>query len=89
MTEEAAAAPVYRTGWLWIVLAALLTVGAAASAFVVYGILGLLGGALLPFLPEAVLGGFGAVLAFLFLTGILYRVDRLRGVPHREVRLFE
>ncbi len=83
------AAPVYRTGWLWGVLALLLTIGTAASAFVVYGVLGVLGGKLLPYLPAAIGGGFVTVIALLLLTGMLYRIDRLRGVPHREVRLFE
>jgi hypothetical protein len=32
---------------------------------------------------------FGAGLCILFVSGILYRVDRLRGVAHREVALFE
>jgi hypothetical protein len=84
-----APAPVYRTGWLWGVLALFLLVGTVASAFVVYGFLGVLGGNLFPSLPIAVVAGFVAVVALLILTGMLYRIDRLRGTPHREVRLFE
>ncbi|HEV2520079.1 MAG TPA: hypothetical protein VGX00_05600 [Thermoplasmata archaeon] len=81
--------PKYRTGWLWLVLAFLLMVGSVASAFVVYGFLGVLSGRLLPYLPITVVGGSVAVFVLLLITGMLYRVDRLRGVPHREVRLFE
>jgi hypothetical protein len=36
-----------------------------------------------------VAAAFLTLLCFLFVTGILYRVDRLRGIPHRKVRLFE
>ena len=85
-----AVARAYRTGTLWLVLTFFLFVGTVAAAFVVYGVTGLLAsGAVLPDLPIAVLGGVVASIALLFLTGILYRIDRLRGVPHREVRLFE
>jgi hypothetical protein len=80
----------YRTGWIWAILTFFLVIGTVASAFVVYGATDLLpagdlaGGAL------AIVLGLGvAVLAFLFLAGLLYRIDRLRGVPHRTVRLFE
>ena len=82
-------APAYRTGWLWGVLTLFLLIGTVASAFVVYAFLGILDGNLFPDLPIAVVGGFVAVVALLILTGMLYRVDRIRGVPHREVRLFE
>jgi hypothetical protein len=84
-----APAPSYRTGWLWAVLVFLLVVGTVASAFVVYGLQGVLGGALLPYLPIAIVGAFIAILAILLIAGFFYRIDRLRGVPHREVRLFE
>ena len=87
--SERADPPRYRTGWLWLVLAFLLVVGTVASAFVVYGFLGVLNGELLPYLPIGIGAGVVAALALLLLTGMLYRVDRLRGVPHREVRLFE
>ncbi|HEV2428432.1 MAG TPA: hypothetical protein VGV64_01100 [Thermoplasmata archaeon] len=90
MTDPGEAPPTYRTGTLWLVLALILLVGTVASAFVVYGITGALStGRWLPGLPIALVGGAIAVLAMLFVTGLLYRVDRLRGVPHKEVRLFE
>jgi hypothetical protein len=82
--------PSYRTWTLWLVLAFFLLVGTVAGAFVVYGVSGVIAtGAILPGLPIALVAGTVAVLALLFLAGLLYRVDRLRGVPHREVRLFE
>ncbi|HKV90455.1 MAG TPA: hypothetical protein VJQ43_04560 [Thermoplasmata archaeon] len=85
-----ATVPKYRTGWLWGVLAILLMVGTIAAAFVVYGLTDLFAnGNWLLDVPALVGGGLVASLAMLLLTGILYRVDRLRGVPHREVRLFE
>ena len=34
-------------------------------------------------------GGILAVLSFLFMAGILYRVDRYRGTTGRRVELFE
>jgi hypothetical protein len=34
-------------------------------------------------------GGVAMVLSFLFMAGILYRVDRYRGTPGRRVELFE
>jgi hypothetical protein len=81
---------VYRTGTLWGVLALLLLVGTVGGAWFVYGLTGLLArGSILYDVPALVGGALVAGLAFLFLAGILYRVDRLRGVPHREVRLFE
>jgi hypothetical protein len=84
------AAPVYKTGWLWGVLTILLGVGTLAAAFVVYGITDLLANAnWFIDIPAIVGGAVVASIAMLLLTGILYRVDRLRGVPHREVRLFE
>ncbi|MCI4325483.1 MAG: hypothetical protein L3K00_06355 [Thermoplasmata archaeon] len=80
----------YRTGWLWGVLAILLLIGTVAAAFVVYGLTQLFAtGNWLLDVPAFVGGAFVASIAMLLLTGILYRVDRLRGVPHREVRLFE
>lgn len=85
-----AAPPPYRTGWLWGVLTLLLLVGTVAAAFVVYGLTDLLAnGNWLLDLPALIVGAVVASIAMLLLTGILYRVDRLRGVPHREVRLFE
>ncbi|HUI38113.1 MAG TPA: hypothetical protein VLY85_00620 [Thermoplasmata archaeon] len=85
-----APSPRYRTGALWLVLAGLLLVGTVASAFVVYGVLGLFAsGSPWVDLPAVLVGGLVASIAMLLLTGVLYRVDRLRGVPHTEVRLFE
>jgi putative exporter of polyketide antibiotics len=80
----------YRTGWLWGVLTILLLIGTVAAAFVVYGLTDLFAtGNWALDVPAFVGGGVVASIAMLLLTGILYRVDRLRGVPHREVRLFE
>lgn len=87
MTE---AAPRYHTGPLWVVLTLLLLGGTVAAAFFVYGLLDLFGtGRLLLDVPIVVVAGFLATFFLLLVTGILYRVDRFRGVPHREVRLFE
>jgi hypothetical protein len=88
MTEVSV--PKYRTGWLWGVLALLLLIGTVAAAFVVYGLTDLFAtGNWVADVPAFVGGGAVASIAMLLLTGILYRVDRLRGVPHREVALFE
>lgn len=82
--------PRYRTGWLWIVLALILFVGTLAAAYFVYGLTSWLAtGDWLPFLPIAVVAAFVASVAMLLITGILYRVDRLRGVAHRRIELFE
>jgi hypothetical protein len=82
--------PKYRTGWLWGVLTILLGTGTLAAAFVVYGVTDLLTNAnWLIDIPAMVGGAIVASISMLLLTGILYRVDRLRGVPHREVPLFE
>jgi hypothetical protein len=80
--------PAWKTGVLWEILAVLLVFGAVGSAGLVYGVLGALAGHLwaLVALP---LGGAVAGLAFLFMAGILYRVDRYRGVTGRRVELFE
>ena len=80
----------YRTGWLWGILALLLAIGTAAAAFVVYGVTQLLAtGDWLVDVPAFIGGAVVASLSMLLITGILYRVDRLRGTPHREVPLFE
>jgi hypothetical protein len=80
----------YRTGTLWGILCLLLLVGTVASAFVVYGVTDLLStGRILRDVVLTLAGAAVASLAFLFLSGILYRVDRLRGVAHRRVALFE
>lgn len=88
MSDEPAP-PKYKTGWLWGVLAIFVTIGTAASAFVVYGIQETLEGFWFPYLPIAFAAGFVALLCILLITGILYRVDRFRGTPHKVVALFE
>ena len=40
-------------------------------------------------MPILLAGAFVASLMLLLVTGILYRVDRLRGVPHRRIELFD
>jgi hypothetical protein len=83
-------APKYRTGWLWAVLTGILVVGTAASAFVIYGITVLVPSGLWLYAGLAILGGaVVATISLLLVAGLLYRVDRLRGVPHRTVNLFE
>jgi hypothetical protein len=80
--------PVWKTGVIWGILAVFLVVGTLGLATVVYGVLGLLTGAWV----YAIAVGIGApvaVLAFLFMVGILYRIDRYRGATYRKVRLFE
>ena len=80
--------PVWRTGTLWGVLAVLLVFGAVGSATLVYGLLALWAGSWLG-AAEAALGTVVALLALLFMIGILYRVDRYRGAVGRRVELFE
>ncbi len=89
-TAPASAAGPYKTGWLWGVLTILLAIGTAASAGVVYGVsLLVLGGNVYAGFAAILIGFSGALLSFLLLAGMLYRIDRLRGVPHRTVTLFE
>jgi hypothetical protein len=64
--------------------------GTTAGAYVVWGASNLiLTGQYWIYVPVTIAALFVAALCILFVTGILYRVDRLRGVPHREVALFE
>jgi membrane protein YdbS with pleckstrin-like domain len=80
--------PVWKTGWLWGILAFLLMIGTVGAATFVYGLTGLVAGDAL----SAIAMGFGAlvaILAFLFMAGVLYRVDKYRGTPQRRVELFE
>jgi hypothetical protein len=87
VTDEAPR-PRWRTGVLWGILAVFVTIGSAGAATFVYGLIAVAAGD--PFgLIGAVVGGLGAVLAFLFTLGILYRVDRYRGATGRRVELFE
>ena len=82
--------PRYRTGPLWAVLTLLLLGGTVSAAFFVWGLTDLYGsGRWYLDVPVLVVSAFAASFLLLLLTGVLYRVDRLRGVPHREVRLFE
>ncbi len=85
---SAAAKPEWRTGVLWGILALFLVIGTAGAAAAVYGAMGLAAGDLFALLPLAV-GGVVAALGFLFIAGILYRVDRYRGANLRRVELFE
>jgi hypothetical protein len=83
-----ASRPAWSTAPLWGILALLLVFGTVGAATFVYGLLGLLSGSLWG-LAALALGGLVAVLAFLFMAGILYRVDRYRGANQRVVKLFE
>jgi hypothetical protein len=80
--------PVWRTGALWGVLAVLLVFGAVGLATFVYGLLDLFAGAWLGG-AVAAFGAVVAVLALLFVIGILYRVDRYRGAVARRVEFLE
>lgn len=83
-------APVWRTGALWGLLAVFLVVGTVASAFVVFALtVWVASGAVVLGIAVAGVAGFVAVLAFLFMAGILYRVDRYRGANGRVVKFFE
>ena len=80
--------PTWNTGPLWGLLAVLLVVGTVGAATFVYGILGTFSGD--PFyLIAVVVGALVAFLDFLFMAGILYRVDRYRGANSRRIELFE
>jgi hypothetical protein len=83
-----AAEPRPSTRALWGVLAVLLVLGTVGLATVVYGFTGLLAGDLLAVVPVGV-GAVVAAVMFLLMAGLLYRVDRVRGVAHRRVELFE
>jgi hypothetical protein len=80
--------PEWRTGVLWGILALFLVVGTAGAATAVYGAMYLAAGNVLALLPLAG-GAVVAALGFLFIAGILYRVDRYRGANLRRVELFE
>lgn len=82
--------PQYRTGALWGVLTVLLLIGTLASAFFVYGLTDLFATGRYVFdVPILMLGAFVAGVALLLIIGVLYRVDRLRGTPHRRIELFD
>ena len=80
--------PQWRTNVIWGVLAAFLVMGSLGAATFVYGLTWVFAGAWFGLVIAAV-GGFVAILAFLFMAGILYRIDRYRGVNGRRVELFE
>ena len=82
--------PQYRYGTLWGVLTLLLLGGIVSSAFVVYGLTDLFTtGRVLLDVTIVVVGGFLCSVMLLLIIGILYRVDRVRGVPHRRIELFD
>ena len=78
----------WNTAPLWGILLLLVIIGTVGAATFVYGVLGVVGGDLWDVLV-LVIGGTVAFLAFLFIAGILYRVDRYRGANRRRVELFE
>ena len=80
--------PTWRTNVLWGILAVFLVVGAVGGATFVYGLTWVLAGSWVGFVIAA-FGGTVAFLAFLFMAGILYRVDRYRGANGRRVEFFE
>jgi hypothetical protein len=88
MSEPTEEKPHWKTGALWGVLSVFLVFGSVGMATVVYGLFGVLAGAWWDVIV-LVVGGVVAVLSFLFMAGILYRVDRYRGVEGRRVALFE
>ena len=81
--------PVWRTNVLWGVLAVFLVVGTVGAATFVYGPLSLAGGAWVDGGAVAAFGAVVAFLSFLYMAGILYRVDRYRGANRRRIELFE
>ncbi len=88
MSSGAPETPRWSTGTLWAILAVFLVFGTVGSATVVYGVLGLLSGSFL-YLVAVGIGGIVAFLSFLFMAGILYRVDRYRGANQRRLEFFE
>jgi membrane protein YdbS with pleckstrin-like domain len=88
MSSPAPEKPVWKTGTLWGILAVLLVFGSVGAGTFVYGLLGVAAGVWIDAVV-AVLGVVVALLAMLFMIGILYRVDRYRGALGRRVELFE
>jgi heme A synthase len=87
LTESA---PKYRTGWLWGILLLFSTGGIIGGIYVVWGASSLvLTHQYLLYVPITIAAAVVTGLCVLFTSGILYKVDRLRGVAHREVALFE
>jgi hypothetical protein len=82
--------PHWNTNVLWGILAVFLVVGTLGGALFVFALtVWLLAGALVLGAVFAAIGATVAFLAFLFMAGILYRVDRYRGVNGRVVKFFE
>jgi amino acid transporter len=81
-------APTWNTTSLWGILAVFLVIGTVGAGTAVYGLVGVVAGDLLDLVWVAV-GAVVAALAFLFMAGILYRVDRYRGANLRRIDLFE
>jgi len=88
VSESEPARPQWRTNVLWGVLAVLLVLGSVGAATFVFGVTELLAGDMWGAVVAA-LGVLIAVLSFLFMAGILYRVDRYRGKNGRRIELFE
>ena len=85
---DASETPEWKTNVLWGILAVFLVIGSVGGATFVYGVTGWAAGNWLDSLIAAV-GAVVAFLAFLFMAGILYRVDRYRGKNDRRIELFE
>ncbi|MGI0139849.1 MAG: hypothetical protein ACREBT_01670 [Thermoplasmata archaeon] len=89
-TAPVAERPQWNTGVLWGLLAVLLVVGTLGAAFAVYAVtVWIAAGSFFLGALLAIGGGGVAFLAFLFMAGILYRVDRYRGANGRTVKFFE
>lgn len=68
----------------------LLVVGTLGGALFVFALtVWVFGGAVIAGFLLAAAGAAIAFLAFLFMAGILYRVDRYRGANQRVVKFFE
>ncbi len=80
--------PKWPTGVLWGILAVFLVFGTVGLAAVVFGVTGAAAGQLWDLIAIPI-GAVIAGLSFLFIAGILYRVDRYRGVTGRRIELFE
>jgi hypothetical protein len=85
---ESATTPEWKTNVLWGILAVFLTIGSLGGATFVYGLTGVATGSWFGAVL-AIVGATVAFLAFLFMAGILYRVDRYRGKNDRRIELFE
>jgi hypothetical protein len=86
---EAEAAPVWRTNVLWAILAVFLVLGTVGAGTFVFGFLWIVAGIVVDGAIVAAFGAIVAFLSFLYMAGILYRVDRYRGANKRRIELFE